>query len=510
MFGESMIRLDNVTYRYRNEDRPVLKDLNLAVKAGETVSVMGANGSGKSTLAKVLAGLIEVDRGRIRVETDEDAPLPVGILFQNPDNQMVSVTVEKEIAFALENLGVSQEKMEAMITDTLERFSIGHLRERLNSELSGGEKQRVALAAVMVCSPPILVLDEPDSFLDESGKAILMRQLLNLRRTNPAMIQIHITQYPGIARNYSRLIVLDQGEVVADASPREIFNQKDFCLRTGLLFSGEADRQVLVPAKTNGYSPIQTDGPHTLVLDKACFSYNENHPVLKNISFQMRRSEIMGVVGPTGSGKSSLGLLLCGLLKPSSGMIKYLDGRKREIAPDRLVGHVSAVFQQPERQFFLPTCAEEISFGPRNVGHPLSDGDIDSQLAMVGLDPGTFTSKDPFTLSGGEKRRLAFAAVLSMRPQFVVFDEPTCGLDQEGVGRFITLVQLLKDQGMGITIISHDGGVIKGLADRILHLRSDLSWTERTNKEFFTSQHWVGVVSQPDEDIESTPEIFDK
>jgi energy-coupling factor transporter ATP-binding protein EcfA2 len=499
-----MIHLENVTYLYRDDGEPVLRNLDLTVRAGESVCVMGANGSGKSTLAKILAGLIDVKQGHVSVKASDTSPIPVGILFQNPDNQMVSVTVEKELAFALENLAVPQPEMERLITETLERFSIPHLRLRLTSELSGGEKQRVALAGVMVCRPPILVLDEPDSFLDESGKATLMEELAKLHQSNPSMIQVHITQYPSTAKRYSRLIVLDSGTVVADATPQKIFQDRAFCIRSGLSFSLENGRQIIVPPNSGNGVAKRPPSINKLALRRVCFRYPGGREVLRNISLDLEKGEAIGLVGPSGSGKSSLGLLLCGLLKPDSGTIDFLDDNRQSVSADRLVGRVSAVFQQPERQFFLPTCSEEIAFGPKNLRCSLSETEIEALLATIGLEPRTFAAKDPFTLSGGEKRRLAFATVLSMSPQFVVFDEPTCGLDQEGVGCFILLALTLKQRGVGMVIITHDGDIIKSLTDKVLYLKGNTSWIELSRAEFFEGDDWMGVVSRPTS-FENTP-----
>lgn len=492
-----MIRLENVTYRYRDDSEPVIRNLNLGIPAGESLCIMGANGSGKSTLAKILAGLIVVKQGRVLIEGGDTTRMPVGILFQNPDNQMVAVTVEKEIAFALENLGVPQPEMERLIADTLERFSITHLRRRLTAELSGGEKQRVALAAVMVCKPPILVLDEPDSFLDESGKATLMEELAKLRQNNPSMVQVHITQYPSTAQLYPRLVVLDKGAVIADSAPQEIFQDRAFCIKTGLGFSLQDTRRLVIPASEKDRTARGPGAIGMVRLRNVCFEYSDSRPVLRNVRVSLGKGEVIGLVGPSGSGKSTLGLLLCGLVKPSSGSIGYLDDSHKPVLFDRLAGRVSAVFQQPERQFFLPTCSKEIAFGPSNLGRRLNQIEIDSLFAMVGLEPKTFAEQDPFTLSGGEKRRLAFAAVLSMSPQFVVFDEPTCGLDQEGLGRFILLAQALKERGVGMVIITHDGDIIKALADKVIHLKGDSSCVELSKTEFFQNDRWVGIVSPP-------------
>ncbi len=499
----SSVHLENVTYRYRDDRRAALRNLTLHVNPGETLCVMGANGSGKSTLAKVLAGLLEPNQGRVQIDVERSTPMPVGILFQNPDNQMVSVTVEKEVAFALENLGVPLSEMEERITETLARFSIEHLRRRLTSELSGGEKQRVALAAVMVCRPPVLVLDEPDSFLDEPGKTMLMQELKKLRADNPLMIQIHITQYPSVAVHYPRLIVLDGGFVAADGDPRQVFRNRSLCAQTGLDFPAASARRIALPRDVATLSR-EPRSVHKVAVRQVSFQYSGEDRILSHISFDLHAGEVLGLVGPSGSGKTTLGLLLTGLLSPAAGSIEYLGREGRPLSSDQLAGMVSMVFQQPERQFFLPSCSAEIAFGPKNLGRHMSESDVGTFLAMVGLEPETFLEKDPFTLSGGEKRRLAFAAVLSMWPRIVVFDEPTCGLDQEGVGRFVALVRELRSHGFGLVIISHDGDLIRTLSSSVLSLKADGSWREYTCREFFTGNAWEGTVSPPAE-VQSLP-----
>ncbi len=504
IFFVAMIQLTHVTYRYTDDTAPVIDDLSLDIFSGEAVCLMGANGSGKTTLAKIIAGLIEISQGHLSIDVEKDSLLPVGILFQNPDNQIISLTVEKEIAFVLENLGVTIPEMEKIVDETLERFSLTHLRKRLTNELSGGEKQRVALASIMVSRPPVLILDEPDSFLDEPGKAVLMDELEKLRSHNPSMIQIHITQYPQAARRYSRLIVLEEGKIAADGSPEAILRDKNFCLKTGLRYDSSPHKKLVVPSFQAKTAKEEDSFIEKIVLDRVGFQYPGGQEILKNVHVELSRGEIVGLVGPSGSGKSTLGLLLCGLLTPTEGTIEYLNSRQKRVPPENIVGRVSAVFQQPERQFFLPTCAEEIAFGPRNLGRKLAEAEIDSFFAMVGLEPRQFSAKDPFSLSGGEQRRLAFAVVLSMRPQFVIFDEPTCGLDQEGVGRFLLLAETLKRQGVGMVIISHDGSIIRRLADKVLYLKSNAQWLELTKSEFFRDGFWKGIVSPPEE-----KEVFD-
>ncbi|UCE24188.1 MAG: ATP-binding cassette domain-containing protein [Candidatus Zixiibacteriota bacterium] len=494
-----MIKLDNVTYRYRDEDQPALKSINLEIGPGESVCVMGANGSGKSTFARLLSGLLNVQQGQLKISSPRSRPIPVGMIFQNPDNQMVAVTVEKELAFALENLGYAQSDMDKLIGHNLQKFNIVHLRQRLTTELSGGEKQRVALASVMIFQPDILVLDEPESFLDEEGKAALGEELINIKKQRPSMIQIHISQYPYVASRYERLLVFDRGEVIADDAPQNILADMDLCERAGLRFTNRAGQRVVIPSQTDRGGRSGSGALGSVEVDKIRFAYSDSDYVLRNLSCTVRAGGIVGVVGPSGTGKSTLGSLICGILKPTDGRVCYLDRNGNLVDPETVAGRVSGVFQQPERQFFLPTCTEEIAFGPKNLGQRLDSQNVEALFAMAGLDADTFADRDPFTLSGGEKRRLAFAAVLSMSPDFVVFDEPTCGLDQEGVGRFILLARGLREKGVGLVIISHDGQIMRSLADSIVYLRSDAGNLVMSCDEFFENPLYRKVVSPVDQ-----------
>jgi len=236
-----------------------------------------------------------------------------------------------------------------------------------------------------------------------------------------------------------------------------------------------------------------------IVAEKISFGYTSNDFLFKKLDFNINRGEITGLIGPTGSGKSSLGQMISSLLKPSEGHIKYLDNHGRELAPDKIIGKVTGVFQQPERQFFLSTCEKEITFGPSNFGRQLSEEEIKSLFELVGLDPERFADRDPFTLSMGEKRRLAFASVVSLSPGFIVFDEPTCGLDIEGVGRFVYMAETLKKAGLGLVIISHDGSLIKKLADWIFYLPGDLSCHIQSKDTFFDGGQHLGVLSSIEE-----------
>jgi energy-coupling factor transporter ATP-binding protein EcfA2 len=490
-----MINLDKISFSYSGQDRACLCDISLTIADGESLCLMGSNGCGKSTLAKIIAGLARPSSGRVEILEPEttDYSLPIGLLFQDPDNQMVAAVVDKEIAFSLENLSTPVATMASVIESELKRFQIVLLRSRLTTELSGGEKQRVALASVMVTDPHVLILDEPDSYLDEQGRRILHEELRRLHQEHPNLVELRITQYPHIARRYKRLIVMFDGQIVADGEPSKILADWDSLMKWGLAFDPEDKARVSIPASDG----TETYEVRSVDLAGVGFGYLTGIPVFEKLNLRWERGEIIGVVGPSGSGKSTFGHLLCGLMKPSHGAVSFLGKQQEKIEIRNRAGLVAGIFQQPERQFFLGTCREEVNFGPANLGHALKPSEAEAFLSAVGLDPSTFLGRDPFTLSMGEKRRLAFAAVLSMSPQFVVFDEPTCALDPEGVGRFVLLSRALKARGVGQMIVSHDPDVINLLAERVLYFPGDGSVSELTREGWFSTASYREVMPLP-------------
>jgi energy-coupling factor transporter ATP-binding protein EcfA2 len=283
------------------------------------------------------------------------------------------------------------------------------------------------------------------------------------------------------------------GEIVADSDPKSILAEHRSCERVGLRYREESTGK---PAPRDQRRFCLT---RTVSVNNLSFGYDPRSPIISNLSFEWHRGETIGLVGPSGTGKSTLGSLLCGLLKPSEGKIEFLS-EVGSINSTPSPGTIVGAFQQPERQFFLPTCAQEVAFGPKNFGDELLKDEIAAHLNLVGLDAGRFAERDPFSLSMGEKRRLAFAAILSMNPSFVVFDEPTCGLDPEGVGRFMQLSKAIHERGVGQIIISHDGGLIKKTCDRVLMLFGDQRVREASVGDFCESPMYRLIVSEAAQD----------
>ncbi len=478
-----MIQIENLTFHYRDSIEAALRSVNLKIQQGETLAIMGANGSGKSTFAKVLAKLLKPDRGLLKIGNSHNAS--VGIVFQNPDNQMVAMTVEKELAFGLENRGCPVDEMKQKVDDVLERFELKHLRHRIISELSGGEKQKVAVASVMITEPDILILDEPDSFLDYHGKQLLLEQLKIIKHNNPHIIIIHITQYSATAVLYPRMLLFAEGEIVADASSSEIIDNKNIMKHAGLAY---ASRNVGIENIFN----TTLSKNKKLQVENLSFQYNDSNELLQNISFSLAQGEIVGLAGSSGSGKSTLAFLLCGLIPMQFGNIQVTESD----GIDDLTSYVTMLFQQPENQFFLQTVKDEILFGLKNRKIDFSKQQMKDLLSLVGLDYKKIALRDPQSLSGGEKRRLAFAVVLALSYDFVIFDEPTCGLDLAGVGMFEELVGNLKFMHKSLLVISHDFELLNNVADRIIYLNGDGSAALYSKRDFFESKYYRQIKSK--------------
>jgi len=500
-----MIRFKNVTYQYPGGFRG-LNRVNLNISRGEKIAVIGANGSGKTTFALHINGILKASSGEVSVSgynpaVEEENRLlkpEVGMVFQNPDNQLITMTVEREIAFSLENQNVSHQEMKARVDNMLELFDLMKYRQKLTAELSGGEKQRLALAAVLVTEPSILVLDEPDSYLDQTGLNILNDAIGMLLSRQKDLTLVRITQYSSVAEEYDRMIIFSNGSIFREGKPDEIFSDGHLCRAA----------RIEVPLKyriQNGFDfPRQkkyserrpsdkTSAEKKIKLESIEFGYEKGweNNLFDRINLEIESEKAYGLVGPTGSGKSTLIQLMAGLLKPTAGNILYENFESKP-------GAVVISFQQSERQFFLSTVNREIRFGAENIKASDPQKIADDCYRLVGLEKGKFADRDPFSLSGGEKRRLSFAAILSLEPAFIMFDEPTCGLDYSGGELFKQLVVELKSQGKGIVIISHQGDTILGLADEILVLNDGGLDKYDSVNEFFKSSDNNKFLSIPE------------
>ena len=482
--AEVPVRLAHVTLRYG--DSLALDDVTLEVCRGERVCVLGANGSGKSTLASVICGLLAPDEGDVELAGHvvctggvpdlaayRDARRQLGLVFQNPDDQIVTSVVADDVAFGPENLGVPRAQIAVRVARELRRVAMEKYAHADPSRLSGGQRQRVCIAGALAMEPAVLVLDEPSSLLDVRGRAAIMRVMGRLAAAGATLV--HVTHFMDEALAADRVIVMQHGRVALEGTPDEVFATKNaqviealglempFEARlTAALRADAADGKVAAVAAPSGEkpaapaAPVPAAEPPAILARDLGFSYGPDAQALDGVSLKVPVRATTAIVGQTGSGKSTLLRLLCGLEAADAGSLTVCGinaaTKRGRCQVRRAVGYV---MQHPERQLFAQTVAEDVAFGPRNQG--LSAAEVERRVAhaldLVGLADRRDAS--PFELSGGQQRLAAIAGVLAMEPELLVLDEPTAGLDPRGRARLRALMADLAAHGVTLLQVTH-------------------------------------------------------
>lgn len=560
-----MIECRGVSFSYDGVT-PALDGINLNIEDGEFFCILGGNGSGKSTFAKHLNALLQPDAGTVRIngmdasdpELVYDIRSTAGVVFQNPDDQLVATLVEDDVAFGPENLGVPSAQIARRVREALKGVGLVGFERHETHALSGGQKQRVALAGVLAMEPRVLILDEASSMLDPRGRKGLMKACRALH--DRGMTIVMITHFMEEAAEADRVAVFQAGRVAMLGTPEEILTRADelaqlnldmpasCCLgralrekgvsvcaqvretdmvaeiaqayaeRSGTDIAGQpsaSDSHVL----DNGSSAadgIAASEPvieishlsHSYSLSarerrrlrkrsttadasskQALWGNDPNSPwALRDVSLTVRRGEFLGLAGHTGSGKSTLVQHLNGLIRPQEGSVNALGldlSNKKDAAAVK--AKVGVVFQYPERQLFAETVAQDVAFGPRNLGLPEDEvaRRVASSLARVGLDLAAIGDKNPFELSGGQQRRVAFAGVLAMEPEVLVLDEPMAGLDPAARGDFLGLIDRLHREGLTVVMVSHSMDDLANCCDRIVVMNEGAVFAEGTPAQVF-------------------------
>ena len=457
-----------------------LRGVDLVVEPGERVLLLGPSGAGKSTLLTALAGLVD-PRGGAETEgtllvdglDPRRARGRTGLLFQDPESQLVMGRAGDEVAFGLENRCVPTEAIWPRVDAALAAVEFPYDRDRPTHALSGGEQQRLALAGTLALRPGLLLLDEPTANLDPDGAAGV-REVLDrvLERVGATLVLVEHRVDEAVSL-VDRVVVLEAGGgVVADGRPREVFREHGSAL---------AAAGVWVPDHPPPPPPRRTRGtPAALVLaERVAYRYpGERADAVSGVDLQLRSGEALAITGPNGSGKSTLALLLAGLLAPRVGSVLATEalsaGHGHEpIATWRaheLVQRIGTVFQDPEHQFLTASVRDELLLGPRRAGasEPVARHRADELLERLHL--ASLAQANPFTLSGGEKRRLSVATALATAPALLVLDEPTFGQDRRTWSELLQLLAALRDDGRGIGFVTHDRAFAAALADRTLTL----------------------------------------
>lgn len=508
--GGAVVRLSRVTLRYG--DDCALDDVTLEVPRGQRICVLGANGSGKSTLASVICGLLAPDEGDVELVGERvceggapdlaayrRARRALGLVFQNPDDQIVTSVVADDVAFGPENLGLPRDEIRRRVDRELARVALTDYARADPSRMSGGQRQRVCIAGALAMEPQVLVLDEPSSLLDVRGREAIMRVMGRLTAAGATLV--HVTHFMDEALAADRVIVMRAGHIVLDGAPREVFCAANTGLIDELGLELPFDlrllraRRALAGGAGLGRAQRALLSKDSAAREPFCrvsgvsYSYTPRHAALNDVSFQVLEGETCAVVGQTGSGKSTLLRLLCGLEAPDAGNVEIAGAStatkrgRRDVR--RAVGYV---MQHPERQLFAQTVESDVAFGPRNMGLPADEvaRRVDHALDLVGLA----AKKDlsPFELSGGQKRLAAIAGVLAMQPKLLVLDEPTAGLDPRGRAGLRRLLADLRAHGVTIVQVTHSMEDATR-ADRVVVLDESRVIADGTPAEVFSPEN---------------------
>ena len=517
----NIIEVENLCFDYVTHDddgnvterTEVLKNVSMTVPEGQFLAVLGHNGCGKSTLAKHFNAILTPTSGKVTVAgidtADEerlfDIRQTVGMVFQNPDNQLVATIVEEDVAFAPENLGVPPEEIRRRVDDALKQVDMYEFREHSPHQLSGGQKQRVAIAGIIAMQPRCIVMDEPTAMLDPKGRREVMKTIKYLNREKGKTVVL-ITHYMDEAAQADRVVVMDGGKIIMDDVPRKIFSQAQRLRAVGLdvpqvtelccmlrehgvdisdeiIFEQEcADAIAKLPLKSRtaqiGPKPLQTEETEkdiVAAVKSLTYKYSVGTPFEKtavdSVNLDIERGEFVGIIGHTGSGKSTLIQHLNGLIKPTSGEV-IIDGTNiwdKGVNIRDIRFRVGIVFQYSEHQLFEETVAKDIAYGPTNMG--LSEEEVHKRVhdAAKAMDIVHLLDRSPFELSGGQQRRVALAGVLAMEPQVLILDEPAAGLDPKGRDKILGQIKRYHEQsGRTILLVSHSMEDIVKYATKVL------------------------------------------
>ena len=495
--GAPSLEARDFSWTYAGASRPALDGLSFSLEPGRLLLVLGPSGSGKSTLARAIAGLVPhllpgEWRGSLRVGSLQVAETParllgerVGLVFQDPDSQIVMGRVDDEVAFGLENRGWARPEMAARVPAALAQAGLVGFESRATATLSGGEKQRLAVAGVLAPAPSLLVLDEPTANLDPPGMHSVFDVLAALaaeRRRTIVLIEHRLEAALPLADDV--LLLDDRGRQLAFGRADSVDRRAVARLRESGAWVPRAWRSGPVrrrAARSDSHT-VGTAAPSLLEADSATVRYpadeSGTHPALDRVSVTLRAGERVALVGPNGAGKSSLLLAMAGLLRPNDGQVRLRtlprDGERPEpmrdpsrLAARQLAERIGLAFQDPELGFVASTAGDEVAAGSVAAGVPASPGDTATVLSRFGL--AEHAGDDPFRLSQGEQRRLSLAAMALRPPGILLLDEPTFGLDRRGTEAVLEMLNEMRAAGQSQVLATHDPRLLPA-CDRVVAL----------------------------------------
>jgi energy-coupling factor transport system ATP-binding protein len=439
------------------------------IREGERVLLLGASGAGKSTLLLALAGLLDPSGGGesegellVGGAPPQRARAATAMVFQDPETQLVMARAGDDVAFGLENRCVPTQAIWPAVHAALAAVGFPYPDEHRTDALSGGEKQRLAIAGALALEPRLLLLDEPTANLDAAGAAAVRAVLAALAADGSRTMLLVEHRVADALPFVDRVVVIGAGGgVVADGTPAQVFEGRRAELEaTGVWLPGP-------PVSTSLRSRATRAGPSLAIARDLAFRYPGSPTyALESADAGVSGGEAVALVGPNGSGKSTLALLLAGLLRPGRGTVRLGDDDAWRLEARRLVTRVGTVFQEPEHQFVTRRVDDELAVGPLRAGRDETEARRISGELLERLHLSHLAAANPFTLSGGEQRRLSVATALATAPPLLVLDEPTFGQDRRTYTELVTLLERHRDAGGGVVFVTHDPDLVARLADR--------------------------------------------
>ena len=508
----SFINIKGLSHKFNIKDKDgnkigenwAIKDVDFLADKGEIIAILGRNGSGKSTFARHLNGLLAPHEGSIVIGGQELAGAKemtsvrrkVGMVFQNPDNQIVGNTLAEDIGFGLENLGVSSDDIWKKIDEMLEFTGLSAYKYKNTARISGGQKQRLAIASAMAMSPECIVLDEATSMLDPQGARAMLELVQN------ASIPLSV--------NADAVYILDDSRIVATGTPKEVLIDAEQLKKYGLEIPVRMKLEAGIPIdvcteykrrqKVYINKCVSSDDEENCIIELQNVEYsyvngNDSYHALRDVNARIYKGQIVAVVGQTGSGKSTLLQMINKLIVPQSGHV-YLYGidvqrvkNTKEIR--RKIGYV---FQFPESQLFESTVIKDVMYGPLNFGMEKDDAERAARcsLELVGV-PDKYEDYSPFELSGGLKKRVAMAGILAYAPDILILDEPACGLDGESREQLWNIIRNLnREKNVTVILVSHDMEDVYEMSERVLLMDQGRIVYDGDTDAFFEDETLMG------------------
>ncbi|ASB60597.1 cobalt ABC transporter [Bacillus sp. A053] len=494
---DELLTVDQLSFSYEEDEKPVFQNISFELQKGECVLLLGPSGCGKSSLALCLNGLYPeacdgIQSGHVflfqkpvtNVETTETIAQHAGVVFQDPDQQFCMLTVEDEIAFGLENLQITKEEMTEKINAVLEKLRITHLKEKTISTLSGGQKQKVALACILAMEPELIILDEPTSLLDPFSAREFVHLMKDLQREKGFSLLVIEHQLDEWAPWIERTIVLDKsGQKALDGLTKDLFQHEAETLKKlgiaipkvchlqeklSMPFTLSKETLFREPFPAGRAEKKETPSGKSVLEVRSLSFARGQQTIFEDISFSLREGSLTALVGPNGTGKSTLLSVLARLMKPQSGKILLYDQPLQQYKEKELRKRMGFVFQNPEHQFVTDTVYDELLFGQKVN----AETEKKAQHLLYRFDLAHLADHHPFAVSQGQKRRLSVATMLMHDVKVLLLDEPTFGQDARTAAECMEMIQRIKAEGTAVLMVTHDMELVSSYADSVLVLHN--------------------------------------